>query len=66
MVCFYAIKKNEILPFAATWMDLKYKMLYDITCMLNLKYNANDCIQKRSKLTNITKQTFGYQSTKGL
>ena len=42
------IKKNEILPFVATWMDLenimlseipdgKRKILYDITYMRNLK-----------------------------
>ena len=47
MVCFYAIKNNEILPFVATWTDPKYKMLYDISCMLNLKYNANDSVYKR-------------------
>ena len=43
-------KKNEILPFAATWMDLESIMLseisqrkkmYDITCMWNLKNTAN-------------------------
>ena len=46
-----AIKKNKILPFAATWMDLEgteRQILYDITYMWNLKqYN---------KLVNITKK----------
>ena len=41
-----AIKKNEILPFATTWMDLESIMLseirgrqilYDLTYMWNLK-----------------------------
>ena len=46
-----AIKKNEILPFAATWMDLEGIMLskinltekdkYDVTYMRNLKNTTN-------------------------
>ena len=45
-----AIKKNEIRPFAATWMDLQIIILskshrekqipYDITYMWNLKYEG--------------------------
>ena len=45
------IKRNKILPFAATWMDLEGIMLseivrerqipYDITCMWNLKNITN-------------------------
>ena len=49
--------KNEIKPFAATWMDLKIILLseanqkeketpYDITCMCNLKYDTNELIYK--------------------
>ena len=49
MEYYSAIKKKEIEPFAATWMDLeiiilsevsqteKRQILYDITCMWNLK-----------------------------
>ena len=47
MEYYSAIKKNEIMPFAATWMDLEIIILsevsqtktisYDITCMWNLK-----------------------------
>ena len=49
-----AIKKNEIMPFAATWMELEIIILsktererripYDITYMWNLKYDANEFI----------------------
>ena len=49
-----AIKKNEILSFATTWMDLKSiyakwnkadgerKILYDITYMWNLKNSSHE------------------------
>ena len=49
-----AIKKNEIMPFAATWMELEIIILskserqrripYDITYMWNLKYDTNEFI----------------------
>ena len=45
MEYYSAIKKNEIMPFAATWMDLKGMMLSEISqtdkdkyCMLSLIY----------------------------
>ena len=52
-----AIKKNEILPFASTWMDLEIiilseisqterQMPHDITYMWNLKYDTNELIYK--------------------
>ena len=31
MVCYSAIKKNETLPFATTWMDLEAIMLSEIS-----------------------------------
>ena len=47
-------KKNKILPFAATWMDLEIIILskvvrerqipYDITSIWNLKYDTNELI----------------------
>ena len=48
------LKKNEILPFAAMWMDLENIMLNEYvrrkktstTYMLNLKNSTNECIHK--------------------
>ena len=54
-----AIKKNEIMPFTATWMDLEISILskseskserqipYNITYMWNLKYGTNKPVYKR-------------------
>ena len=50
-------KKNEIMPFATTWLDLKIIMLskisqrekqmpYDITYMSNLKCDTNEHTDK--------------------
>ena len=53
MVYYSALKKNEILPFAATWMDLENIILSEvsqkekdnyhviITYLWNLKYYTN-------------------------
>ena len=57
MEYYSAIKKNEIMPFAATWIDLEMITLsevsqtekdkyYDITYMWNLKNNTNQLIYK--------------------
>ena len=59
-----SIKKNEILPFSATWMDLENIMLSEISvteknkyCLTshiwNLKYNTNESIYKTNRLTDI-------------
>ena len=51
MEYYSAMKKNEIMPFAATWMQLEIiilskvvrerQMPYDITYMWNLKQDTN-------------------------
>ena len=69
MEYYSAIKKNEIMPFAATWMDLemiilsevsqteKDKISYDIAYMWNLKKKKKryngTCIQNRNRPTDI-------------
>ena len=52
------LKKNEIMPFAATWIDLKIIILseisqkekdkYHITYMWNLKYSTNQHIYEQT------------------
>ena len=59
--CYSAIKKNEILPFAAMWIDLEDIMPSDmsdretqilyITYMWNLKNRTGEYNKKRSRLT---------------
>ena len=57
MEYYAAIKMNEIMPFAATWMDLEITLLSEvsqtekdiyhiISHMWNLKYNTNELIYK--------------------
>ena len=64
MEYYSAIKKSEIMPFAATWMDLEMiilnkvseketKIPYDITYMWNLKYDTNELIYKTDRLMDI-------------
>ena len=55
MEYYSAIKKNEMMPFAATWMQLdmiisevkserERQIPYEITYMWNLKYGTNEPI----------------------
>ena len=64
MEYYSTIKKSEIMPFAATWMDLEMiilnkvseketKIPYDITYMWNLKYDTNELIYKTDRLMDI-------------
>ena len=56
MEYYSAIKKNEIMPFAATWMDLEFIILSEVsqtekdkyynTYMWNLKNNIDESIYK--------------------
>ena len=57
MEYYSAIKENEIMPFAATWIDIEIiiwseisqkerHVLHDITYMWNLKYGRNELICK--------------------
>ena len=52
MEYYSAIKRNEIMPSAATWMDLETVILserqipYDITYTWNLKYDTKELTYK--------------------
>ena len=57
MEYYSAIKKNEVLPFMTTWMDLegimingvsqiKKNTLYDLTYMQNLKKNPHQLTEE--------------------
>ena len=68
MECYSAIKRNEILPFAATWTDLEItirsevkshreRQIYDITYTWNLK-------KKKIQMDLFTKQKTNLWLTK--
>jgi len=40
MECYSAIKKNEIMPFATTWMELEILKLNEVNQKEKDKYNA--------------------------
>ena len=70
MEYYSAIKKNEIMLFAATWMDLEIitvsevrerQISYDITYMWNLKYDTNELIYKTETDSQTQKTNYGYQ-----
>ena len=73
------IKKNEIIPFAATWMDPEITIFkwsksdrerqipYDITYMWNLKHDISELVCETKVETNRHgKQTYGYLRGKGV
>ena len=77
MEYYSAIKKNEILPFAATWMDLEGIMLNEISQRTTntLWYHLYVEYKKYNKLVHITEkkqthsyreQTTGYQQWTGV
>ena len=86
MVCVYimytdtveyysAIKNNEILPLAATWMGLENTILgeisqtekdkYYITYMWNLKDDTNKCIYKTETDSQTQKTNFWLRKRRG-
>ena len=74
MEYYSAVKKNEIMPFAATWMSLeiilsksetKRQISYDVIYMWNLKYDTN-LFRKQKQTHRYRKQTYGYQRGKGV
>ena len=69
-----AIKKSEIMPFAATWMGLeiilskvsqKEKDEYHVTYMWNLKYNTNENIYG-TETDSHREETCSYQGEGGV
>ena len=56
MKYYLATKKNEILLFATTWMDLEGIMLNEISQIEKDKYHMISLIYGVQKTTNITKQ----------
>ena len=73
MEYYSAIKKNEIMPFTATWMQLEIitlsevrgKILHDIIYMSNLKYGTNKSIYKTEQTHRQREQTCGCQGRGG-
>ena len=76
MEYYSAIKRNEIMPFAATWMmqlkiiilseiTQKYKDKYSSSYMWNLKYGTNEPIYKAGADSHHREQTCGFQGEQG-
>ena len=54
--CYSAIKKNEIMPFAATWMELEGIMLSEISQRKTIPHGITYVWNLKNKLVNITKR----------
>ena len=60
-------KKNEIMPFAATWMDLEIIILNEVSQTEKDKYHMISLSIIIYRITQIIhkKQTYGYQGERG-
>ena len=76
MQYYSAIKKNEIMPFAATWMELETLILSEasqkekdkyhmISHIWNLKYGTNEPIDRKETNTCTWRTHFGCQGGGG-
>ena len=76
MECHAAIKKNEIVPFAAAWMNPKRIILsevsqkvkdkyHDVSCMCNLTYDTNKLVCKTEADSQIQKANLWLPNGKG-
>ena len=75
MEYYSVIKKNKVMPFAATWMQLENLILskrsqkerekYDITYMWNLKYGTNKLIGKTETHSGIQNRLVVAQQERG-
>ena len=74
MEYYSVIKKYEIMPFAATWLDLEIIILsgvsqrqisHIITYMWNLKNNTNELNYQMKQTHRCRKQIYGYKTGRG-